>query len=107
MRRAKLRIIGARLVQAELAVHRQADFGGVLIFLAVILPPANGAKPQSTGRIERFVSTTRTTIPNFDCGAHLGFDGKRYATDYETRQAIRQLHGFFMSFGPPSARFPK
>jgi hypothetical protein len=41
MRRAKLRVIGTRLVQAQLAVHGQAHFGGVLIFLAVILPPAN------------------------------------------------------------------
>jgi hypothetical protein len=104
---AALGVVPAGLIEAELPVDSKAHFRGVDVFLAVILPPANGAKPQSTGRIERFVSTTRTTIPNFDCGAHLGFDGKRYATDYETRQAIRQLHGFFMSFGPPSARFPK
>jgi hypothetical protein len=72
MRRPKLGVIAARLVQAQLAVHREPDFGGVRIFLAVIFPPANRTKPQSAGRIERFVPATGTAIANFNRSAHTG-----------------------------------
>ena len=58
----QLHIVGARLVQAQLAVHRQADVGGVLVFLAVILPPADGAQPQGAGRVEGFVSAAGATV---------------------------------------------
>jgi hypothetical protein len=98
MRGPKLGVIGARLVQAKLAVHRQPDLGSVRIFLPVIFPPANRAKPQSAGRIKRFVPATRTAIADFNLSAHIRIDGGRNAADYETRQPIRQLHGFLMSF---------
>ena len=35
------------LVEAELAIHGQANFRGVFVFLAVVFPPADGAERQS------------------------------------------------------------
>ncbi len=107
VRGAKLRIVGARLVQAQLAVHRQADVGGVLVFLAVILPPADGAQPQGAGRVEGFVSAAGATVADFDCSTHIGIDARMAPADYEARATIRDLHGLLMSFWPPMLRFPK
>jgi hypothetical protein len=33
----------AGFIQAERAVHREADLAGVGIFLAIVFPPADGA----------------------------------------------------------------
>ncbi len=70
-------VVAARFVETQLAVDREAHFRGVVIFLAVIFPPADGAKLESSGRFESFVSTTRATITYSDCGTHVGIDGKR------------------------------
>jgi hypothetical protein len=43
MSRAELGVVGARLLQAELAVDREADFRRIAVFLAVVFPPADGA----------------------------------------------------------------
>jgi hypothetical protein len=43
MRRAAVGVVAPRLLQAEGAVHRVPDIGGVRIFLTIILPPANRA----------------------------------------------------------------
>jgi hypothetical protein len=32
------------LIQAELAVHGEADLRGVFVFLTVVFPPADGAQ---------------------------------------------------------------
>src|SRR5580692_11133055 len=42
-RSAKLKIL-PRLAQAQLAIHRDANFSGVVGILAVIFPPADRAK---------------------------------------------------------------
>ncbi len=107
MRRAKIRVIGARLVQAQLAVHRQAHFAGVRVFLAVILPPANRAQLQGPRRFQRLISTTGATITDFNRGAHTGIDGKMRSLDYGSPQAIRHLHGFLMSFWVISHKIPR
>jgi len=39
------------LVEAELAVDGETDFRGVFVLLAVIFPPADGAKRQSSGSL--------------------------------------------------------
>src|SRR5665213_3383166 len=44
MGRAALRIVRARFVEAQRAVDGQAHIGGVCVFLAVVLPPADRAK---------------------------------------------------------------
>lgn len=49
------------LVQAEHAIDREADFAGILVLLAIILPPANGAQSEGAGRFQRLVSATGTT----------------------------------------------
>ncbi len=107
MRGAKLRKVAARLVQAQLAVHRQPDFGSVLVFLAVVLPPADWTQPQCAGRIKSPVSTAWATVANSGSGTHIRFDGNLAATDYETHAAICDLHGLLMSFGPQPLRFPQ
>ena len=107
MRGAKFRIVGARLVQAQLAVHRQADIGGVLVFLAVVLPPADWTQPQGAGRVEGFVSTAGATIADFDCGTHTGIDGDMAEADYAIRPANRRLHGLLMSFWLAGMRIPR
>ena len=48
-------------IQAEQAVDGKAGFSGVLVFLAVVLPPANGAQRQRACRFKRLVSATGTT----------------------------------------------
>ena len=50
VRGAELRVVGAGLVEAQLAVDRQTDLGGVGVLLAIVFPPANGAQLQGTGR---------------------------------------------------------
>src|ERR1700677_3970959 len=48
----------ARLVQAQLAVHCEANFRGVFVFLAVVFPPADGAQRKRADRLQRPVSAT-------------------------------------------------
>ena len=62
MGRAALKKVLARLVQAELAVDRQARLAGILILLAVVLPPADRTKRQGGGRFQRSVATARTAV---------------------------------------------
>jgi len=52
----------AGFIEAELAVHGETDFGGVIVFLAVVFPPAHRAQLQGAGCFQCFVSTARTTI---------------------------------------------
>ena len=107
MRRAKLAVIRARLVQAQLAVHCQAHFRRVFVFLPVIFPPADRAQLQGTGRFERLISATRATIPDFDRSAHIGIDGRMGTADYELPKALCHFHGFFRSFWVWLTKFPK
>ncbi len=74
MRRADLGKVIASLAQAELAVHREANFRGVAVSLAVVLPPAHRAQLQGTGRIEGFVTATGATIAGCDYGTHTEMD---------------------------------
>ncbi len=64
MGRAAMRIVLAGFVQAEGAVHGEADYVGVAVLLAVVLPPADRAQRQGAGRLQRFVSTARTAKLN-------------------------------------------
>ena len=62
MGRAAMGVVGTSLVQAEGAVHRQANLGGVHVFLAVVLPPADRAKGQRAGRVQCLASAARAAI---------------------------------------------
>jgi len=61
MSRAAAGIALARLVQAQISIHCQAYFGGIRVFLAVVLPPADRAQSQRSRRFQRLVPATRTT----------------------------------------------
>ncbi len=68
MGRAASGVVGAGLVQAEGSVHRQPDIRGVLVLLAVVLPPANRAQAQRFGRLQRLISATwaaKTSLHSF------------------------------------------
>jgi hypothetical protein len=62
--RAALKKVLAGFVQAELAVYRHARLAGILILLAVVLPPADWTKRQGGGRFQCSVTTARTAIVN-------------------------------------------
>jgi hypothetical protein len=77
MSRAELRVVQTGFIQAELAIDCEAHFRGVVILLAVILPPANRAQLQSAGCIESSISTTRATKTHFNCRTHAEMDGAK------------------------------
>ncbi len=59
---AALSKVLAGFLEAELAIDGETDFGGVIVFLAVVFPPADRAQLQGAGRFQGLVSTARTTI---------------------------------------------
>ena len=59
MGRAAMSEVFAGFVEAQLAIHRQAHFGGVIVLLAVIPPPADRAQRQRFRRFQRLISATR------------------------------------------------
>ena len=83
---AALGVVGAGLIEAQLAVDGEAHFRGIVVFLAVVLPPANRAKLQGVGRIECLVSAARATIAHFDRRTHTRMDGKSGGWDYGGKQ---------------------
>jgi hypothetical protein len=52
----------AGFLEAELAVDGETDFGGVIVFLAVVFPPADRAQLQGAGCFQGSVSAAGTTI---------------------------------------------
>jgi hypothetical protein len=85
MRGAKMGKIGSRFFQAELAVDGEADFRGVIVFLAVVFPPADRAKLERFRRFQSFISTAGATKAHFDGGTHTEMDGKCGERDYRGR----------------------
>jgi len=63
--------------QAEGAVHGQADFTGVRVLLAVVLPPADRAQPQGAGRLQRLVPATRAAKTSLCQSPHDCMDENR------------------------------
>jgi hypothetical protein len=59
MGRAAMNVVFTGFVEAELAVHRQAHIGGVIVLLAVVLPPADRAERQGAGFFQRLISAAR------------------------------------------------
>jgi hypothetical protein len=62
MGRAALGIVDSRFFEAELAVDGEAHFGSVIVFLAVIFPPADRAEVECFGYFKSLVSAARTTV---------------------------------------------
>jgi hypothetical protein len=69
---ATLGIVLAGLSKAEVAVHRQMNFAGIPVLLAIVFPPADGAQRQHTRRIQRLRSTAWTTKTSLHGTLHLG-----------------------------------
>jgi hypothetical protein len=85
---ADLREVIASLGKAQLAVHGQPDVGGVVVLLAVILPPADRAKPHGGRDLQRLVSATRA--PETVCFAfHFCIDVGFVGRDYEGKRIFR------------------
>jgi hypothetical protein len=82
MRSAAMGVVDSRFFEAELAVDGEANFRGVIVFLAVIFPPADRAKLERFGSLESFISTAGTAKADFDGGTHGRMDGKGVAWDY-------------------------
>jgi hypothetical protein len=61
MSRAAVFKMRARLAQAQPAVDRQPNISRVVVFLPVILPPANRAQLQRFRRFQRSIPAARTT----------------------------------------------
>ena len=67
---AAMGVVLPGFVQAEGAVHGQADIGGVLVLLAIVLPPADRAQPQCAGRLQRLVPAARAAKTNLYQSPH-------------------------------------
>ena len=63
------------LIQAEGAVHRQADIAGVGVFLAIVFPPADRAQPHGVRRFERLVTAARAAKLSLHQSVHVRIDG--------------------------------
>jgi len=48
------------LAEAELTVHGEADLGGIVVLLAIVLPPADRAQGQRAGGFQRLISAAWT-----------------------------------------------
>jgi hypothetical protein len=61
----------ASLDEAEGTVDGEANLCGVLVLLAVVFPPADWAKSQGTGDIQRFVPAARAAVASKRQRLHL------------------------------------
>jgi hypothetical protein len=82
MRSAAMGVVGSRFFEAELAVDGEANFRGVIVFLAVVFPPADRAKLERFRRFQSFISTAGATKAHFDGGTHTEMDDKCRESDY-------------------------
>ena len=82
---AALGIMFTGFVEAEGAVHGQADFAGIFVFLAVVFPPADGAETQGIWRFQRLRSAARAAKLSLHQSLHIGIDGLREAGVYACR----------------------
>jgi hypothetical protein len=58
-------VVFAGFVQTEGAVDGEADLAGVIVFLAVVLPPAHRAQSQCARHLQRLISAARAAITDF------------------------------------------
>jgi hypothetical protein len=77
MGRAAMREVLAGFIQTEGSVDGEADFGCVVVLLAIVLPPADGAQGQRTGGFQGLIAAAWTSIANLQkfprmCGRERG-----------------------------------
>ena len=88
MSRAAMSEVLAGFIQAEGSIDGEADFGCVVILLAIVLPPADGAQGQRTGGFQGLIAAARTSITNLQkfprmCGRERG--ARVYMKDDDSR----------------------
>jgi len=54
----------SRFRKAQMAIHRQTDLGGILVFLSVVFPPADRAQHQCAWRLKRPIPAARAAKAN-------------------------------------------
>jgi hypothetical protein len=67
----------AGIIEAEGAVHGQADIAGIGVFLAIVFPPADRAQTHGVWRFERLVPAARAAKTSLHQGLHVTIDGAR------------------------------
>jgi hypothetical protein len=81
-------VVRARFVEAQGAIDGVADISGIRIILAIVFPPADGAKCHGRRRLEGPVAAAGTAIEH-SRGFHDWMDEKRIARI--TRRAVSSL----------------
>ena len=75
MGRAASGIVFTGLVEAQGAVDRQPDFGGINILLAIVFPPADRTKGKRAGRLQRLQSAAWTAKTSLHGSPQEGWTG--------------------------------
>jgi len=86
---AALGIMLAGFIEAESAVHRQANFVGIGVFLAVVFPPADWAEPKRIWRLQRLRPAARAAELSMHERLHTGIDGAREVGVYVRLRSLR------------------
>jgi hypothetical protein len=81
MGRAAVDEVRAGFIKAKGAIHRVANFVGVIVFLPIIFPPADGTERHRARSFQRFESAAWAAITLFEC-PHLRMDENRGARVY-------------------------
>ena len=63
---AALGVVFTGLFEAELAIHGQADIASVIFLLAIVFPPADGAKAKRARGFKGLKSTAGAAIAGCD-----------------------------------------
>ena len=64
MSRAAMREVLAGFIQTEGSVDGEADFCCVVVLLAIVLPPADGAQGHGAGGFQGLIAAAWTSIAN-------------------------------------------
>ncbi len=81
-----------RLFQAQLPIHGESHLGGVGVFLAIVLPPANGAQSHRRGRIQGSIAaawTAKSSFTSFHSGVDANPRRRFTAADRKPMDALR------------------
>jgi len=62
------------LLQAQCPIDGKSDVRGVLVFLAVVLPPAHRAQSHGARNVQCSASTARTPKTSFGQAFHIKLD---------------------------------
>ena len=98
MSRAAADEVRAGFVKAKGAIHRVANFVGVVVFLPIVFPPADGTERHRARSFQRFESAAWAAIALFEC-SHLRMDENRGARVYFGCRMSTQEQGHYRRRG--------